>query len=60
MSEIEVSQHQRVTILTMQRPDRGNRIAQNIAVELILVFLITRFAPQKQSFHNRSVCVSPA
>jgi hypothetical protein len=28
MSEIEVSQRQRVAILTMKRPDHGNRITQ--------------------------------
>lgn len=35
MSEIEVSQRQRVTVLTMKRADHGNRITQKMAGELI-------------------------
>lgn len=35
MSEIEVSAHQSVAILTMKRPDHGNRMTQRMAEELI-------------------------
>ncbi|MDX3969191.1 MAG: enoyl-CoA hydratase/isomerase family protein [Bradyrhizobium sp.] len=35
MSEIEVSERQRIAILTMKRPDHGNRITQTMAEELI-------------------------
>jgi enoyl-CoA hydratase/carnithine racemase len=34
MSEIEISEQQRVAILTMSRPDHGNRITQMMAEEL--------------------------
>jgi enoyl-CoA hydratase/carnithine racemase len=45
MSEIEVSQRQRVAILTMKRPDHGNRITQKMAVELIAALDAARRDP---------------
>jgi hypothetical protein len=42
MSEIEISQHQRVAVLTMKRPGFGNRITQTMAEELIAALDATR------------------
>lgn len=46
MSEIEVSRHQRVAVLTMTRPDHGNRITQKMAVELIAALDAARRDPK--------------
>jgi enoyl-CoA hydratase/carnithine racemase len=46
MSEIEISRHQRVAVLTMKRPNSGNRITQNMAEELIAALDAARRDPE--------------
>lgn len=45
MSEIEISRRQRVAVLTMKRPDFGNRITQTMAEELIAALEAARRDP---------------
>jgi enoyl-CoA hydratase/carnithine racemase len=46
MSDIEISRHRRVAVLTMKRPDFGNRITQKMAEELVAALDTARRDPE--------------
>lgn len=46
MSEAEISRHQRVAVLTLKRPNSGNRITQSMAEELVAALDAARRDPE--------------